>query len=333
MTKASAPDIASTTLNLASPRIGAKVVSVSDDFFAPAPRMLEEAEPVFIADKYDDHGKWMDGWESRRKRTEGHDWCVVRLGVPGKLLACDIDTIFFTGNYPPAASLEAAFVKGEPDEQTIWTEVLARVDLQGDSHHQFELATDGVYSHVRLNIYPDGGVARLRVYGEPAVDWTAKAEAGEVLNLAALELGARALAWSDAHYGDPNKVLSPEPGTNMGDGWETQRRRGPGNDWLIVRLAHPGQVERAVIDTSFFKGNYPSTGSIDAIFAPGKTTDELRAAQDWRPLLAQSTLSADASHEFQGTDILSQDAISHVRLNIFPDGGVSRFKLFGKVAQ
>lgn len=331
MTKTPAQNFATEYLNLASPRIGAEIISVSDDFFAPAPRMLAESDPVFIADKYDDHGKWMDGWESRRKRDEGHDWCVVRLGVPGRLKACDIDTSHFTGNFPPGASLEATLIDGEPDDATSWTEILAQVTLQGDRCHQLELKAEGVYSHVRLHIYPDGGVARLRIYGEPVVDWKAKAEAGETVNLAALELGARALAWTDAHYGDPNKVLSPKLGANMGDGWETRRRREPGNDWLIIRLAHPGEVTGIVIDTSFFKGNYPSAGSIDALFALGKSTEELRDNQGWQSLLARSELSADAAHEFQGADILRRGPISHIRLNIYPDGGVSRLRLFGTV--
>lgn len=231
------PPFARGTLNLADPRLGARIQSVSDQFFAPAERMLAPGLPRFYPDRYDDHGKWMDGWESRRRRGPGHDWCVVRLGVSGEINGFDIDTSFFTGNYPPGALIEGCFLpQGEPDAQTDWTPLTEAVSLGPDGHHLVPAIRAGVWSHVRLNILPDGGVARLVVYGKPA----ARLAEGEAVNLAARELGARVMAWNDSHYGDPNQILLPSPGINMGDGWETRRRREPGNDWCIIELAAPG---------------------------------------------------------------------------------------------
>lgn len=322
------PNFALHNVNLASPRLGAETLTCSDDFFAPMHRMLKEEDPVFIADKYDDHGKWMDGWESRRRRGGGHDWCIVELGAPGVLKGILIDTAHFTGNFPPGASLEGAFCEGVPDDKTKWHEMMGAVDLQADNKHWFEITSDQVCTHLRLNMLNDGGIARFHAYGMPTIDWQEKIDSGEELNLAAMELGARALAWTDAHYGDPNKCLAPGEGANMGDGWETRRRREPGNDWLIIRLAHPGLVSRVLVDTKFFKGNYPDLCSIEAIDWPLLTEEDVTGGRvDWKELLAPSKLEANKSHEFE---IDSQSKVSYIRLNIFPDGGVSRLRLFGK---
>ncbi len=325
----SAPEYTKTHLNLASPRIGAEAVSCSDDFFAPMHRMLAEAEPVFIEDKYDDNGKWMDGWESRRKRVEGNDWCIVKLGILGRIEGIEIDTSFFTGNFPPEASLHAANIEGEVNEDTVWTSIMPKVALKGDEKHWFEVESFAVYSHVRLNIFPDGGVARLRVYGTPDVNW----EAGKTLNLAALECGAKALAWSDSHYGDANKMFSPSKSENMGDGWETRRRREAGNDWLVFKLAHAGHIEKIVADTAFFKGNYPDGFSLRGIMVEGELSlDNIEAeSASWPEMLGRSKLTADNIHEFDVAHNIG--TISHVRVDIYPDGGISRLKLFGKVGE
>jgi allantoicase len=322
-----APEFTKTHLNLAAPRIGAEALSCSDDFFASMHRMLGEAEPVFIIDKYDDHGKWMDGWESRRKRVAGYDWCVVKLGVRGKVEGVEIDTSFFTGNFPPEASLEAANVESEVDDNTVWTQILAKTPLEGDKKHWFKLGSNETYSHVRLNIFPDGGVARLRVFGTPDVNWGR----GKLVNLAALECGAKALAWSDSHYGDANKMFSPSKSQNMGDGWETRRRREEGNDWLVFKLAHAGEVEAVLADTAFFKGNYPDGFSLRGVMIEGELSlnDIEATSANWPEMLGRSKLSADNIHEFDRLN--SVGIINHVRVDIYPDGGISRLKLFGKI--
>lgn len=316
-------------VNLADEKIGAVAIYATDDFFADKSRLISSAQPVFKENLYDDNGKWMDGWESRRKRGEGYDYCIVRLGFVGTIKGLDIDTSFFTGNYPPSASVDACYSPdGDPTEATEWQEILPSQSLQGDSHHEHIVDNEQVFTHVRLNIYPDGGVARLRVYGLPSVDWDKTAADVEV-DLAALENGGRALACSDEHFGKKANILRPGRGENMGDGWETARRRTPGNDWVIVALGHPGTINKVAIDTAHFKGNFPDSCSIQAAYVQGGTDDQV-ATQSlfWRELLPSQKLAADSIHEFsdQVNDI---GAITHVRLNIFPDGGISRLRLFG----
>ncbi|TNE36090.1 MAG: allantoicase [Alphaproteobacteria bacterium] len=323
--------VAAACTDLASPRLGAEVIFATDDFFADKARLIDPADPVFIADKYDDNGKWMDGWESRRKRGEGYDHCIVRLGLPGVIRAVDIDTRHFTGNFPPAASLDACYVaEGEPAADTVWTEIVPSLSLKGDSHHPVEVESGATWSHLRLNIYPDGGVARLRVYGKVECNWETRDE-NEVIDLAALVNGGRGVAASDQHYGSPSNILAPGRGINMGDGWETRRRREPGNDWAIIALGHPGVIEKIEVDTAHFKGNYPDRCSIQAAFVTGGTDASLvTQSMFWKTLLPEQKLSMDHIHTFED-GIADLGLVSHVRLNIIPDGGVSRLRLYGRI--
>jgi allantoicase len=325
------PDFARHYVNLADPRFGARPLSCSDEFFAPAGRMLAREPAVFIPGKYDDNGKWMDGWESRRKRVPGHDWCIVKLGLPGTIRGFDLDTSFFTGNYPPAASIEGCLGEGDPGPRTEWTELLPRVHLCGDSHHYLPVQDLRVWSHLRLNIYPDGGIARLRVYGEVARDWSGGRGAG-VHDLVAVENGGRPIGWNDAHFGHPQNLLSPGRGMNMGDGWETRRRRDPGNDWTVIALGHAGKIRKIDIDTAFFKGNYPDRCSLQATHAPGVPDEALvEQSLSWPILLPEQKLAADSEHSFE-SQVRDVGPITHVRFNIFPDGGVSRLRLWGEIA-
>ena len=305
-------------------RLGTRVTYATDDFFAAKERIIDFAEPVFVDDKYDDHGKWMDGWESRRKRTEGHDYCVIRLGVPGVIRGFDIDTSHFTGNYPPQASIEACVSDVDVPEDE-WVELLTKTDLSGDAHHYLEIDNEHVWTHVRLHIYPDGGVARLRIFGEVIADF---AGVEGFVDLAAMENGGRALACSDEHYGSIHNLNAPGRGVNMGDGWETARRRGPGNDWVILALAQPGVIERVEVDTAHFKGNYPDRVSLEAgVFeSDGNATPD---SSNWQTLLPETKLKMDQQHYFETLEALGN--VSHVRMSIYPDGGVSRLRLFGRV--
>jgi len=311
-------------VQLEQPRLGTRVLYATDDFFAAKERVIDPAAPVFIDDKYDDHGKWMDGWESRRKREKGHDFCVIRLGVPGAIHGFDIDTSFFTGNYPPQASIEGCTSKEEVPEEG-WVELLARTDLSGDSHHFLEINDERVWTHVRLHIYPDGGIARLRIFGEVRAHFEG---VDGYVDFLAVENGGRAIACSDEHYGSMHNLNAPGRGVNMGDGWETARRRGPGNDWVIVALAQPGVIERVEVDTAHFKGNYPDRVSLEA----GRFDGDAQATPDsgnWRTLLAETKLKMDQQHYFETLEDLGD--VSHVRMSIYPDGGVSRLRLFGRV--
>ena len=311
-------------IQLEQPRLGSKVSYATDEFFAAKERLIEPAAPVFIDDKYDDHGKWMDGWESRRKRTPGHDHCVIRLGIPGVVHGVDIDTSFFTGNFPPHASIEAC-VSNDDVPNGGWSEILQKTELTGDAHNFLDIDRDSIVTHLRLNIYPDGGIARLRVYGEIRPDYS---KISGVVDLLALEHGGRAIACSDEHYGSMHNLNVAGRGVNIGDGWETARRRGPGNDWVILALGHPGTIDKVEVDTAHFKGNYPDRVSIEA--ALFDSDEEVSVAnKKWRPLLPESKLEMDKQHEYE-SELESLGDLSHVRLSIYPDGGVSRLRVFGR---
>jgi allantoicase len=319
-------------VRLEQPRFGTRVVFATDDFFADKSRLIDPADPVFIADKYDDNGKWMDGWESRRKREPGHDYCVVQLGIPGVFRGFDIDTRHFTGNFPPYASIDACISQQEnPGEDGEWQMLLPKLALSGDSHHFFAVDDNHAYTHLRLNIFPDGGIARLRVYGEIRPD-RSEIDENEIIDLLAFENGGRALLCNNEHFGSMHNLYLPGRGVNMGDGWETARRRKPGNDWVILALGFPGVVEKVEIDTAHFKGNYPDRAAIQAALLTKTDLEDIEVASEtWATLLPESKLDMDRQHYF--TDRLQDiGAISHVRLSIFPDGGISRLRLYGRVA-
>jgi allantoicase len=230
-------------LNLAQPRLGAEIVSVTDDFFGAADRMIQPGEPIFVPGRYDEHGKWMDGWESRRRRDGGHDECIVRLGWPATVHGVDIDTRFFDGNQPLAAAIGRRRAgSSRPTGSSFARTELGRTRSIGSRSLRTQRA-----GSVRLRIFPDGGVARLRVFGAARRDWSALG--GAVVDLVAAENGGSVIAASDEHFGAAAKLLLPGRGLDMGDGWETRRRRGPGFDWVVVALGHPGAIERVVLDT------------------------------------------------------------------------------------
>ena len=323
--------------DLASARVGGRAVAANDDFFAPKSNLVKPDAPIFVAGKFTTRGKWMDGWESRRRRVPGHDWCVVKLGMRGRIRGVDVDTSFFTGNFPSHCSIDAidttralsaaaAAAAGAP-----WTTILEKSALRGNGHNYLAIdAGDRGWTHLRLNIYPDGGVARLRAYGDVVVDWAPIARSGRSVDLADIRLGGLVLGASDMHFGAKDNMIMPGRARNMGDGWETRRRRGPGHDWAIVRLGAPGHVIRIEIDTNHFKGNFPDSASMESCFAPGASLAALQPA-DWVELLPQTKLKAHHRHFFT-RDLRHRQPVSHVRLNIFPDGGVSRLRVHGTVA-
>ncbi len=314
-------------IRLEQPRLGTRVTFATDEFFAAKERLIEPDPPVFIDGKYDLHGKWMDGWESRRRRTPGHDYCVIRLGVRGIVHGVDIDTSYFTGNYPPEASIDAC-VSDEDVPDGDWVQILARTELEGDAHHYLAINDHRSWTHLRLNIYPDGGVARLRVFGEVRPDFSGL---DHLIDLVALENGGRAIACSDEHYGSMHNLNVAGRGVSMGDGWETARRRGPGNDWVILALGRPGRIEKIEVDTAHFKGNYPDRVSLEA--ARFAAVEEVHYDSDrWQTLLPESKLEMHKQHYFE-SELEDIGVVSHVRMSIYPDGGVSRLRVYGYVEQ
>jgi allantoicase len=317
-------------VDLASERLGAAVIAANDEFFAPKECLIRAAAPIWIEGKYTERGKWMDGWETRRRRDEGdHDWCIVRLGVPGIVRGVDVHTAFFKGNYPESCAIDACdttmVATADDLARTPWREIVPRTPLEGDSHNPIAAAGSARTTHLRLRIFPDGGVARLRVHGEVTANWDRLRRRGDV-DLAAVEHGGLVTGCSDMFFGSRHNLIMPGDATHMGDGWETKRRRGPGHDWTIIRLASAGTIRRVEVDTRHFKGNAPGACSLEgAVLEPDRDEDDLA----WRDLLPRTALQPDTKHLFED-DLRAAGDVTHVRFNIYPDGGVGRLRLFGR---
>lgn len=319
-------------IDLASELVGGVALAASDEFFAAKENLLKITEPIFLPDKYTERGKWMDGWESRRKRTPGHDWCVIRLGLAGMLRTIDVDTSHFLGNYPAHCSLDTASVAGDPAQQD-WKPVLGQMRLQGGGHNIIDIEHSGSVTHVRLNIFPDGGVARLRVYGEVIPDVAKLKASAEPVDLASVVNGGRVVTSSDQFFGHQQNLVLPGRPKNMGGGWETRRRRGPGYDWIIVQLGARTAISQVSVETEHYKGNYPDRCSIDTCDAPKALMEELVTGKiSWHELLPASKLEADAVRLFE-KELNAAEPATHVRLNIYPDGGISRLRVFGKIVE
>lgn len=322
-------------IDLASERAGGSVLLANDEFFAPKEALLKATAAEWREGVYTERGKWMDGWETRRRRTPGYDWCIVRLGIPGIIRGIIVDTSYFRGNYPESCSVEAAHVDGTPDPQAIadhaqWTEIVRRSPLEGNARNPFAVDDARPFTHLRLNIYPDGGVARLRVHGMGYFD-PARHHPGSEIDLAAAENSGQVLLCSDMFFGHRHNLIMPGRSTHMGDGWETRRRRGPGHDWAIVKLATRGTLHRVEIDTDHFKGNAPGRCMVevcDASATPNVDVQTLATRLgEWRELVRETPLQPHARHRF--TELAHHGPATHVRLNIYPDGGIARLRLYG----
>jgi allantoicase len=321
-------------IDLASEKLGGAVLYANDDFFAPKENLLKPGAPVWIEGKYTDLGKWMDGWETRRRRSprldEKFDWCVIRLGLTGVVRGVVVDTAFFRGNFPSHCSIEVCTIDGQPDVEkllsadAVWTEILPVSELKGDSENLFAINYDRRVTHLRLKIYPDGGVARLRVYGEVVPDWKALKKRESEIDLAAAEHGGVVLDVSDMFFGHKHNLIMPGQAQDMGDGWETKRRRGAGFDWCVIKLGSRGNIKRVEVDTSHFKGNYPESCSIEV--GSGTNPSEIV----WQELLPDAKLQAHTRHVFVD-ELKDCGAVTHARFNIYPDGGVSRLRLYGRI--
>ncbi len=322
-------------INVASFELGSKVIFTTDEFFASADRMLQESEAVF-KEEFDENGHWMDGWETRRRRNGGNDYCIIKLGTMSKINSFLVDTSFFRGNYPLAISIKAYNAKDMKDEEFLEKyeslesfELLAQSDLQGDNKHTFDSSFKSEVTHLKVDIFPDGGIARFKAFGEICFDEKLYKE--ENINVISMRNGARDVYTNNEFYGALKNILKDEDALNMGDGWETRRRREPGFDWGIIELAKPAIIDNIMIDTKFFKGNFADSFSICTAYLEN-TTDNSVITQSmfWEELISKQKLTMDNKHYFDETFLLHKKPITHIRINIFPDGGVSRLKLFGK---
>src|ERR1044071_1573434 len=328
-------------VDLASERLGGAVLYANDDFFAPKENLIKASAPVWREGAYTERGKWMDGWESRRRRTPGFDWCLVRLGAAGSVRGVVVDTSFFRGNFPASCSLEACAAPPNATAEelecgaTEWVEILTQSELKGHHQNEFVVPARGRFTHLRFKIYPDGGVARLRVYGEVAPDWDAIRRAGGLVDLAAVENGGTGVATSDELSARRPNLIMPGRAADMSDGWETKRRRGPGHDWCVIRLGMPGTIRRVEVDTAHFKGNFPESCSLEArqwpveSLAPGES---YLALAGWRELLPRTALQAHTRH-FYEAELSDTGAATHALFRIYPDGGISRLRLYGTLEE
>lgn len=362
--------------DLASDAVGGRVIFATDEWFAPAANLLKREPPQFIASAFTEFGKWMDGWETRRKRIPGHDWCIVQLGVPGLVFGFDVDTSFFTGNYAPHVSIQAACLETPPDfnlegdrtgmaasdselaavaklNSGAWQELVPISPLQpgySDSCHNYFKVNSSRVTHLRINMFPDGGIARLRVYGVGEREWLSVSAQQEV-DLVALTNGGVCLGFSDAHFGHPRNMIGLGVASSMADGWETARRldrpqnlqldqngvlQVSGSEWAVFRLGHKGVVSHMEIDTRHFKGNAPDSCIVEACMLTPEEEAQCIASRwksdKWALLLPTRRLRAHYRHVFLEPELRPHDAVSHIRLVIAPDGGVSRLRVWGHVA-
>lgn len=316
-------------INVADARFGAAVVAANDEFFGGKDRLIDPKPPVSIEDRYTDRGKWMDGWETRRRREPGYDWCVIRLGGTAAIAGIDVETTHFKGNFPEACALDVIDdPRYDSDWETApWEEVLSRQPLRGHSHNLIDLDLRIPATHVRLRIFPDGGVARLRLYGRVLPDWPRLTQRGEV-DLAAAVHGGYVVVCSDMFFGHRQHLIMPGDARTMAEGWETQRRRDGGHDWAIVRLGRRGAIDRLEVDTRHFKGNAPGACSFEAA---STTAEDLQDPHiEWRRLTGMLPLQPDRIHVFDRQHLEAVSAVTHIRFNIFPDGGVARLHVYGR---
>nr|XP_035959307.1 probable allantoicase isoform X2 [Halichoerus grypus] len=364
--------------DMASDAVGGKILFATDDFFAPAENLIKSDSPSFKVHEYTEFGKWMDGWETRRKRIPGHDWCIIKLGIQGIIRGFDVDISYFMGDYAPRMSIQAANLEEDkqpeipqrgvrtgvaatPEEfeavaelkSNDWNYLVPMTELKpgkpASSHNYFPVNSQQRWSHVRLNIFPDGGIARLRVYGTGQKDWTAT-DPKEPFDLVAIAHGGACVGFSNAHFGHPNNMIGVGKARSVADGWETARRLDrppvlendengillvPGCEWAVFRLAHPGVITQIEIDTTHFKGNSPDSCKLDGCILTTQEEEDMikqkweLPGHKWKPLLPVTKLSANESHLFDSLTLELQDVITHVRLTISPDGGVSRLRLKG----
>ncbi len=314
--------------DLASRDLAGSVIAANDELFAPRQNLIVPQAPTHEVAAFGHTGKIYDGWETRRRRTPGFDWAVVRLGVPGIIHGVVVDTAFFKGNYPPYVSVEATSVEGYPEaevfDRVAWTPLVAKSPCEGDTENYYPVDNPLRWTHVRLNIFPDGGVARFRVHGEVVVD---PRYLTTTVDLLAQENGGRLVDTSDAFYSSPENLILTHRARLMGEGWENARRRGPGNDWAVFRLGTRGEPTLVEVDTSYFIGNAPGEVRLSAV---DETSAELTDPAAWWDVVPRTPVLVDTRHRFL---VPERRTATHLRLDVYPDGGLTRLRCFGELPE
>jgi len=362
--------------DLIAARSSGKILFASDDGFAVAENLLKDSNPEWKEGVYTEYGKWMDGWETRRKRVAGHDWAIIKLGIPGVIHGFNIETTHFTGNYPPKCSIQAAILTPEQevklpirrshigneaylDQMVIanslhsekWEDLVPMTAVKSGAsvttNNYFGSAnTTTRFTHIRFNLFPDGGVARLRAYGTPIFDWTV-IPTSERVDLVALNNGGECIGYSNAHYGNPKNLISPGRASSMSDGWETARRadrpaileedynghlKVVGKEWAAFRLGHIGVINAVEVDTHHFKCNFPDACLLEGCFIPEGEEEKILKMENepWVTILPSQKLLPNKPHYFSGSTMIeTHSPVNVIRLAITPDGGISRLRLWG----
>lgn len=323
-------ELLSADVDLASRWVGSSVLLASDESFGEKENLLNTQPAAFEPGHFGNRGEIVDGWETRRRREPGNDWALVRLGTPGVINSVDVDTSFFTGNFPQSFSLEACGREAYPSPQEIlgqeveWDEIVPTSPLRGDTHNTFSVVSDRRYTHVKLSAFPDGGIARLRVLGRVVAD--PRHFDGLTIDLASQEHGGAVVASSDDFYTSAGLLNRPDSARTMGEGWETRRRRDEGPDRVVFRLALAGRVRQLVLDTAHFKYNASAAVSI---FGAASDVPPASDSPVWIPLVPRTRLQPDTRHVVQVGP--NPPSISYVRLDAYPDGGLSRLRAIGDV--
>jgi len=319
------------TTDLANPLLGTKIIGCTDEFFAPAKRIINPSNPIFKENVFDTHGKWMDGWETRRKRSKGNDHVLIKLGKPGKIKLIDIDTSFFNGNQPEYAQIEGCFSKNNNLRNIKWIKVSKKIKIKPNHNNILKSKSSKTFNFIRLNIFPDGGVARLRLFGN--IDLSLQnISKKNIIDLASLINGSQVIACSDEHFGNANNILLPGKSKNMGNGWETRRRRGQGFDWVLLKLGLAGYPKSFEINTHYFKGNYPDCFSVQGSSDNKNMSINtiINQSKNWKTIIEKTKLKPNNSIKINMPKKF-YNKYNYIKLNIYPDGGISRFRVYGKI--
>ncbi|ODV86444.1 hypothetical protein CANARDRAFT_27655 [[Candida] arabinofermentans NRRL YB-2248] len=311
-------------------KLGGQVLAFSDEWFAAAENLIKPKAPIRDATRFTHSGAWYDGWETRRHNTAESDWVVFKMGVSSaSLIGCEVDTAFFNGNHAPAISVEATTLSDDSQYASAdWDEIIPKIEC-GPSQKHFFVRADGVtekkYTHVRIQMYPDGGIARFRLYGE--VHAVIPLDVETVIDTASAVNGGVCVDFSDQHFGSADNLLLPGRGHDMSDGWETKRSRTPGHiDYATIRLGFKTNVSKVVVDTAHFRGNFPQYVTVEgASINPGESLETAK----WETVVEKTKMGPDAIHEFE---LKEKKPSTHVKITLYPDGGVKRFRVFGTVA-
>ena len=317
--------------DLANPLLGTKIIKCTDEFFAPAKRIINPLAPIFKENVFDNHGKWMDGWETRRRRLKGNDYVIIKLGKPGKIKIIDIDTSFFNGNQPEYVQLEGCFAKNNNLKNIKWIKITKKNKIKPNHNNILKSISSKTFNLIRLNIFPDGGVARLRILGNIDLSLQ-KISNKKNIDLASVINGSQIVACSDEHFGNANNILLPGKSKNMGNGWETRRRRGKGYDWVLLKLGVRGYPTSFEINTHHFKGNFPDCFSIQGISNIKKKSINsiIKNSKKWETIIAKTKLKPDTSQKIKTLKKFYKK-YNYIKLNIYPEGGISRFRIYGKI--